>query len=160
MQSIRTTFVRQAALAALLLTFVVSSASAQLKITNAAASAGVNAITSLINVGGTGTLDIRTDACPATADDSPAGTLLVTLDFDATAFGAASNGVATAASISTENAVASGIAACAYLKSGAGTVIAHGSVATSGAFLNLVNTSIASGQPVSVTSMTLTLPKS
>lgn len=145
----------------LLVLGLAGSASAQLKITNAAASAAADAVTSRINTGGAGTLTIYGAACPTNADDADSGTVLAVLTFSATAFGSATNGVATANAITQDSSAdATGTAACFRVKSGAGTVIFQGAVGTSGSQLNLVTTSITAGQPVQITSFTYTQPKS
>lgn len=146
---------------ALVLGFTAAPALAQTKLTNASASAAADAVVDRIDVGGAGTLVIFGSACPTNADDADSGTVLATLTFSATAFGAASNGVATANSITQDSSAdATGTAACFRVKSGAGTTIFQGAVGTSGAQLNLITTSITAGQPVQVTNFTYTAPKS
>ena len=85
-------------------------------------------------------------------------TLLVTLTCNASAFAAAaSGGVLTANAITNGTAAATGTASWFRLvKSDGTTPIMDGDVSTSGADLNLNNTSIATGQTVSVTSFTVT----
>ena len=85
-------------------------------------------------------------------------TLLVALTCNASAFAAAaSGGVLTANAISNGTAAASGTASWFRLvKSDGTTPIMDGDVSTSGADLNLNNTSIATSQTVSVTSLTVT----
>jgi hypothetical protein len=95
-------------------------------------------------------------ANPGTAITSQ--TMLVELTCNATAFApAASGGVLTANAISNGTAAATGTASWFRLfQSNGTTAIMDGDVATSGADLNLNNTSIATGQTVSVTSFTIT----
>ena len=85
-------------------------------------------------------------------------TLLVELTCNATAFAAAAaSGVLTANAISNNTAAATGTASWFRLfQSNGTTAIMDGDVATSGSDLNLNNTSIATGQTVSVTSFTIT----
>lgn len=85
-------------------------------------------------------------------------TPLVELTCNATAFGAAaSGGVLTANAISNGTAAATGTASWFRLfQSNGTTAIMDGDVSTSGADLNLNNTSIATGQTVSVTAFTVT----
>ena len=85
-------------------------------------------------------------------------TLLVALTCNASAFAAAaSGGVLTANAISNGTAAASGTASWFRLvKSDGTTPIMDGDVSTSGADLNLNNTSIATSQTVSVTAFTVT----
>ena len=85
-------------------------------------------------------------------------TMLVELTCNATAFAAAaSGGVLTANAISNGTAAATGTASWFRLfQSNGTTAIMDGDVSTSGSDLNLNNTSIATGQTVSVTSFTIT----
>lgn len=123
---------------------------------DAASEAAVNAVTALLNGG---TLKIYTGSQPS-LDGALTGTLLATLTFSPTAFGSAvaSGGTvtATANTITSATAVATGTAGyCALVTSG-GATVATGTVGTSGANLNLNSTSITSGAPVSVSSLTIT----
>ena len=85
-------------------------------------------------------------------------TMLAELTCNATAFAATpSGGVLTANAISNGTAAATGTASWYRLfQSNGTTAISDGDVATSGSDLNLNNTSIATGQTVSVTSFTIT----
>lgn len=84
----------------------------------------------------------------------------MTCAFSSTAFAAASGGVATANSITNGTAVAAGTADSFEVRDGDGTVIFSGTVATSGADLNISNTSINIDDVVSVSSFTYTAPAS
>jgi hypothetical protein len=91
--------------------------------------------------------------------DSP-GTAVATLPFSATAFGAASNGVITAASITSDtNATgnASPVATATFQTSG-GTVVVHCEVSTSGSDINITSggLTIGAGDTVSCSSLTYT----
>jgi hypothetical protein len=119
--------------------------------------AGVNAVTALLN---SGFIKIYTGSQPA-LNGSVTGTLLVTMTFSATAFptSSASAGTVTA----TANAITSGTAGntgtagyFALVKSDTTTVVATGSVGTSGADLNLNTLSITSGNTVSCSSFLIT----
>lgn len=110
-----------------------------------------------------GFLKIYSGAQPA-VNGALTGTLLVSLPFSATAFAAstAASGTvtATANAITSANAVATGTAGYfALVKSDNTTVVGTGTVGTSGCDLNLVSTSITSGQSVPVTSFTVTMPE-
>jgi hypothetical protein len=118
-----------------------------LTLSNEARSAAADAVTALLNGG-----DLRL----LTSGDA----VLVTLDFSATAFGAASNGVATANTISTENAADTGVAAKFQARTSGGAVRLTGTVGSGSGDIDLVTTSITSGQPVTVTSLTYTQPAS
>ncbi|MCA6258684.1 MAG: hypothetical protein IM650_11390 [Phenylobacterium sp.] len=85
-------------------------------------------------------------------------TMLVELTCNATAFAAAaSGGVLTANAISNGTAAATGTASWFRLWQSNGTTpVIDGDVGTSGSDLNLNNTSIATGQTVSVTSFAIT----
>jgi hypothetical protein len=133
-----------------------------IKLTNASRSAACDAVVDSVDGGsGAGTLEIRSGSQPANADDADSGTVLATLTFSDPAFGAASNGVATAAAITSDSSAdASGTAGYFVVKTSAGTKIFTGTVGTSGADLNLVTTTIVATQPVQVTSMTFTIPQS
>lgn len=114
---------------------------------------------SLATLCNTGTIQIYTGTQPANANTAVSTqTLLVTLTFGSTAFGAPSGGVLTANSITAGTAVATGTATWyRVLESNGTTVVMDGSVATSGANLNLSTTSIVSGVTVSVSSFTHTV---
>lgn len=133
-----------------------------IKLTNAARSAAADAIVDRLDAGaGAGTIEIRTGTQPTNADDADTGTLLATLTFSDPAFGAASNGVATASAITQDSSAdATGTAGYFVVKDSDGTKQFTGSVGTSGADMNLVTTSITAGQPVQITSFTFTIPAS
>lgn len=113
----------------------------------------VDAVTAQIDAGAAGgTLAIYTSAF---------GTLLATLTFSTTSFGAASSGTATAASITSDSSAdATGTAAVFRVADSDTNTVFEGTVGTSGADLNLNTVSITSGDTVSITSMTLTMPAS
>lgn len=151
-------------LAALMLALsLAASAEAQVTISATAANAAVDAMTSLIDAGsGPGTITLYGSACPTTADDSDSGTVLAVLTFSSPAFAPAVDGVATADTITGDSSAdGTGTAQCARLKDSDGTVVLQGDVGNgaSSAFVKLVNTSIVATQPVSISSMTITLPK-
>lgn len=130
--------------------------------TNAAASAAADALLALLNVGGAGYLRIYDGAQPATADTAVgAQVLLAELRFSATAFGAASNGVATANAITADpSANNTGTAAWFRCLAGNGTTaVFDGTVGTAGCDLNLSTVSIVAAATVSVTAMTFSQSK-
>jgi hypothetical protein len=86
------------------------------------------------------------------------GTLLATFTLPSLSGSNVSGGVLTLPAIAQVNAVAPGTAAYFTLSDSGGTERAHGDVATSGASVNLINLNIANGQPVSITSATITVP--
>lgn len=133
--------------------------------TDAASVTSLNALTVLLN---TGFVDIYSGAQPTDANQAVTGTLLASLPLSATAFatavasGSAGSKIvtATANAITTENASATGTAGYFVLfASNHTTVVAMGSVGTTGCDMNLSSTSIVSGSPVSITSLTITQPE-
>lgn len=73
------------------------------KISTASRNAAAHAIALLVDGGtGPGTIAIRTGSPPTNVSDASTGTLLGTLTFSSTAFGAASTGTVTAASITSD----------------------------------------------------------
>ena len=130
---------------------------------DAATIASVNAETALLN---TGFLQIFTGTQPGDANQALTGTLLASLTFGATAFGAGSASGSTGSRVVTATANAIGSATAgnsgtagyfALLKADGTTVNAIGSVGTSGADLNLNSLSISSGATVSCSSFTITM---
>jgi hypothetical protein len=123
-------------------------------IDNTARNAAADAVCALVNGG---TLRIYDGTPPANAGASLSGnTLLAQLNLDATAFGAASSGVATANTITSATAAATGTATFFRLLTSGGASRVQGTVGTSGAELNLSSVSIVSGGNVAVTSLTYT----
>lgn len=118
--------------------------------------AAVNAVTgNTSNTLNSGTINIYTGTQPA-LNGTITGTLLATMTFGATAFGASSGGTATANTITSGTAGNTGTAGYFAIKTSGGTVVATGSVGTSGADLNLSSLSIVSGATVSCSSFTIT----
>lgn len=128
------------------------------KRTATAANAALDGWKTLLNGG---KLRIYSGTQPATASTAISGnTLLAELTFNATAFGASSNGVATANSITPVTAAATGTATWfRALDSGGVDVtdnVYDGTVGTATSDLIINSTAIQSGAQVSVTSLTLT----
>lgn len=107
-----------------------------------------------LDVGGPGNLVFR-----LTGNANAPGAAVASLPLSATAFGAASSGVATAAAI-TSDTNATGNAspvATATLETAAGVVKVHCAVAASGSDINMSNgLTIAAGDTVSCSSLTYT----
>lgn len=119
--------------------------------------ASVNAVTALLN---SGFISIYTGGQPA-LNGALTGTLLVQLTFGATAFASAtaSGGTVTGTANAITNGTAGNTGTAGYfalLKSDNSTVVATGSVGTSGADLNLSTLSIVSGAVVTCSSFTIT----
>lgn len=133
---------------------------ADLSLSNAVASLACDAIVDSIDTGGAGTLKIYAASRPATTDTAlGAQVLLATLTFSATAFGAASNGVATANAITSDSSAdATDTAAWFRISSGTPTARMDGNVGTASADLILNTTSIVTGAVVSISAGTITVP--
>tara|TARA_R110002126_G_scaffold291760_1_gene457021 strand:- start:6094 stop:6525 length:432 start_codon:yes stop_codon:yes gene_type:complete len=138
-------------------------------VTQATAITQCNAAVDAIDVGGTGTLLFYTGTPPANVDASATGTLLGTLTFSATAFGAASTAspsVATANTITGDtSADATGDATYARAVSVSNGAVLQFTVAGStGGSAEILITSadadagIISGQPIEITSLTYSQP--
>lgn len=129
------------------------------KLSNAAANAAADAVAALLN---NGYLRIYDGAQPTNADTAIGSqVLLAELRYNATAFGAAVAGVATANAMTADSSAnATGTAAWfRALKSDGSTVIFDGSVGTSGCNLNLATVSIVAAAIISVSSHTYTQEK-
>lgn len=109
-------------------------------------------------VGNAGKLRIYTGSQPADADTAASGTLLAEFTLGSPfAPGASGEGVVSPTLPSNVNASATGTAAWfRIVQSNGTTVVCDGTVGTSASDINLVTTSITSGQPVSITSWTIT----
>lgn len=131
-----------------------------MKISNLMRSAMCDALVDAVDAGASaGTLAIRTGAAPTETTDADSGTLLATLTFSDPAFGAASAGVATASSITSDtNVDASGTAAHFRIKDSDGTVKMQGSVGTSGADINFNTVTFVAGGTAAISSLTVTQP--
>ena len=131
-----------------------------LRLTALAASAAADAVVDRIDVGGAGTLKIYDGTIAATADTAVgAQVLLATLTFSATAFGAASSGVATANAITSDSSAdATSTATWFRIASGGGTTQMDGTVGTATSDLILNTVSIVTGAVVSISSGTYTQP--
>lgn len=129
-----------------------------LRESNAAANAAMNARVDLLN---SGKLRIYDGTRPATVDTAVSTqTLLAELTLGNPAFGDASDGVATAEAITKDSAAnATGTAAWFRILTSADAAMFDGTVGTSGCDLNLASVSIAAGVEVSITSLKLTQPK-
>lgn len=125
---------------------------------DAASQTTVNAFTATLN---SGFLQIFTGAQPG-QNGALTGTLLASLTFSATAFAGATSsaGTTTAVANAITGAVAGNTGTAGYfalLQSNGSTVVATGSVGTSGADLNLSTLGITAGQTVSCSSFTVTM---
>lgn len=137
-----------------------------LSITQAAAQAALAAILAAIDAGTAANIVIYSGAVPANADAALSGnTVLAELVCSATfASGTSDTGSAARATIAAiapdTSANATGTATCfRVLTQAGGTVVAQGTVGTSGADLILNTTAITAGSTVSITSGTLDMPE-
>jgi hypothetical protein len=122
---------------------------------NKAADAAVDDIDS----GGAGTIQIRTGAQPTNVGDAAQGTLLATLTFSATAFGAAATGTATANAITSDNSADnSGTAGHFRILDGGGNIVADGTCGQGSGDLSFDNAVIVAGGQVNITALTYTQP--
>jgi len=111
----------------------------------------------LATIGSDGFLDIYDGTQPTNPDTAlGAQVKLAHLALSTDAFGDASSGTATAASITSDSSAdATGTAAWFTLTTSGGTRKFDGSVGTSGADLNLNSVAISSGQAVGVSALTV-----
>lgn len=108
-----------------------------------------------------GSVEIRSGARPATPETAATGVLLATLTFSGTAFAAPAssggNAVAVANPITQDSAAdATGTASWFRVLKSDGTAVWDGDIGVSGADMNFVTTSFTAGQPVQITSWTVT----
>jgi len=133
------------------------------RLATATVNAGANAMCDLADGGvGAGTLDIRTGAQPASANDVASGTLLATFTLADPAFAAGVAGVKTldADPDLTTVGLAAGTAGWARMKDSAGATVLDVSVTATGGGgdIEVDNTSIAVDQNVTITAGTVTMP--
>lgn len=130
-------------------------------LSNAARSAAANGVVDLLDAGsGAATLKLYTASKPAGPDTAISGqTLLATLTFSDPAFGAASNGVATADTITSGTDVGTGTATWARAADSDDNGVIDFTVGTSGSDINFNSvTFTTSGATVAVSSLTWTQP--
>lgn len=135
---------------------------ANVRLPNVSNQAVCDALVDLIDVGGAGTIQIRSGTQPADADDAATGTLLATLTFNVTAFGAAdAAGTATANTITADtSADADGTATWARILNGSAGTIFDCDVgeAADSATITLNSKSLTTGVEVQMTAFTVTHP--
>lgn len=132
-------------------------------ISMAAAEAGLNTITALLN---SGSIKVYTGSMPATCETASSGTLLSNgCTLSATAFGNATDSgtglaVATANAIATDTNCANTGTAGYFrgYKSDGTTVVIQGTVGTSAADMILSSTTITSGGTLAISSWVINLP--
>lgn len=131
---------------------------------NAAARAALDALLARLNVGGApGTLELRTGPVEASCEAPDGGTLIATLTLSATAFApsvdnGAGGATATANPITGANAVAQGTIQHFRAKDSTGAVVLQDTAGVGATALQLDNSTVDVGAPISVTAWTVTLP--
>jgi len=129
------------------------------RLSTAARDAATNGIVDLVDSGGTGTMRIRTSTQETNVGDADTGTLLGTVTFSATAFGASSTGTASAAAITSDtNADASGTAGHFRIYTGGGSIHSDGTCGQGSGDLSFDNSVIVAGGTIAVSSFTVTTP--
>lgn len=133
------------------------------KIPTASRNAAANGAVDLLDAGtGAGYVNIYSGTQPASANDAATGTLLATLTLNDPAFGAAAVGVKTCAVTPevTTTGITPGVAGWFRGFDSAAAVVIDGEcgAVSSGAEMELSNTSIATGQIVTLVSWTVTMP--
>lgn len=132
------------------------------RLSNAAASAAADAVVDLIDAGaGAGTIKIYDGTIPTNANTAIGSqVLLATLTFSDPAFGAASNGVATASAITSDSSAdATGTASWARIADSNGNTVMDVTVGTSGEDIDFNTVSFVSGATIAISSLTYTQPK-
>jgi hypothetical protein len=133
------------------------------RIADAARNAAADAVVDRIDAGaGAGTLTIKTGTQPADADDAGSGTDLVVITLSDPAYGAASAGAAALSGTPSGTAIATGTAGWFRVEDSTGANVFDGSVTGTGGGgdLELDNTSIATGQTVTISSLGFSVPAS
>lgn len=130
------------------------------RLSNAAASSACNAVVDMLDTGGAGKIIFYNGTIAADADTAiGAHTALSTATFNATAFGAASNGTATANAITGSTAGVAGTATWARWINGAGSTALDCTVGTSGEDINFNSNIFTVGASITVSALTVTVPK-
>ena len=131
------------------------------RLATATQNAAAAAMMALVDAGpGPGTVQVRTGAQPASANDPATGTLLATFTLSDPAFTGPVAGVMTldATPVLSTLGVANGTAGWFRMLDSTGATVFDGAVGTSGQQLNLNTTSITTGLTVEITSGTFTMP--
>lgn len=135
------------------------------RLATASRNAATASVANLVDAGpAAGTIQLRTGAQPASAQDAATGTLLATWTLADPAFGAPVTGVATldTTPVITTNAVAAGTAGWFRVLDSTGATVGDGSAGGPGSGENMIldNPVIANGQVLNLTAGTLTTPAS
>ena len=132
-----------------------------LRLSAAAVNAEMDALTALFDVGGTGYIEFRVGAPPASVATAASGTLIATSLLSATAFPAAVNGVGTANNVAQSSLVVAGgpyTIGYARIYSGAGVAIMDCDAGVGASFtVNINSTAVVNtGDAISTNSFVLT----
>lgn len=135
------------------------------RLATAARNAATNSVVALVDADvGAGSIQLRTGAQPASANDPATGTLLATVTLADPSFGAAALGVATldATPVLSTVGVAAGTAGWFRMLDNSGDTVLDGAVTVTGGGgeLELNTTTISIGVTVEITAGTLTTPAS
>ena len=137
---------------------------AVLRISTATRNALANAVATLVDAdAGAGKILIYGDTIPTDANTAVGSqTLLATVNLADPAFGSASGGVITGTDPASVNAVATETATWFRMTDNSGDTIMDGDVTVTGGggTMTLSSTSLVSGSPVDITSLTVTMPAS
>lgn len=129
------------------------------RLSTAARNAACDGIVDSIDVGGAGIIRVRTAGQPTNVGDADTGTLLGTLTFSATAFGASSSGVATASAITSDtSADNSGTAGHFRIYNGSVAIHSDGTCGQGSGDMNFDNSVIVAGGVIACSSATVTVP--
>jgi len=121
-----------------------------------ARNAACNGVVDLVDAGaGAGTIELKSAASTVAGTNEVA-----TCTFSDPAFGAAAAGVATASAITNDTNATGGTAGFFTIFDSNGAAVLQGTVATSGADLNISSVAIGAGDTVAITSFTVTMPAS
>ncbi|MDH2429322.1 hypothetical protein [Sphaerisporangium sp. TRM90804] len=133
-----------------------------IRLPTAARNAAADAVVDLLDAGsGAATLEVRSGSQPASANDAASGTLLATFTLADPAFGSASTGVATAASVPrTTTGAANGTAGWWRAKDSTGATVLDGSATATGGGgeVQLNTTTVSTGVELRLESLTVTVP--
>lgn len=136
---------------------------AVLRVADATRTAIVTAVGAQLDAGaGAATMKLYTGAQPATPATAPSGTLLATVTLTDPALASVSAGIGTGGDPASVNAVATGTAGWARFADSTGVTVMDGDVTVTGGggTVTLSTTSLTSGSPVDITSVTVTMPAS
>lgn len=131
------------------------------RIPTASRNAAADAVVDRLDAGAAaGTVEIRTGAQPASANDAATGTVLATFTLADPAFGAAASGVATASAIAAVVGAAAGDAGWFRAYDSDSNTVIDGSVTATGGGgqLELNTVTISVGVDVEITAWTVTMP--